>query len=122
MAGAVFKAGGIAQRVNEQRVTLGDFRPFLESLQELAQSQHALRFIAVQRGENADPLQIATPLPPDIKIARDGIVLAADLHLSMRRTDQPAGVPGHALEGLKDLGDGAGASRTRRRWQALDQG
>ena len=69
----------------------------------------------MQRGENADTLQIATPLPPDIKIARDGIVLAADLHLGMGGSDQPTGVPGYALEGFEDLGDGASASRTGRR-------
>jgi hypothetical protein len=69
----------------------------------------------VQRGENADPLQIATPLPPDIQVARDGVVLATDLHLGMGGSDQPPGVPGHALEGLKDLGDGASASLAGRR-------
>ena len=114
-AGAVFIASRIAQWVDEQRVALGDFGPLFQGLQELAQREHSLRFIAVQRGENADTLQIATPLPPDIKIARDGVFLAADLHLGMRRTDQPTGVPGYALKGFENLGDGASASRTRRR-------
>ena len=119
MTGAVFVARGIAQWVDEQRVALGDFGPLFQGLQELAQSQHSLRFIAVQRGENADSLQIATPLPPDIQVARDGVVLAADLDLSMGGSDQPTGVPGYALEGLKNLGDGASASLDRRRWHAL---
>lgn len=48
----------------------------------------------MQRGENADTLQIATSLPPDIQVAGDGVVLAADLHLSMGGSDQPTGVPG----------------------------
>src|SRR5581483_426289 len=88
VAGVVLKPRGIADRIEEQAVALGQFRIFLERGDESRQRQSAFGFVAVDGGEDSDADGVPSPARAEKDVTRNIVGPTGALELAERFPDE----------------------------------
>ena len=76
MAGAVFKAGGIAHGINGEVITGGQLGFGLEQFYELHERMDAFGFVTVKAGKDAEADRYITAARTDEQVARQFVTPA----------------------------------------------
>src|ERR1700722_17901152 len=95
---AVLEAGRIADRVNEETITFGEFRICFQRRHETSQGQRALGFIAMNGGKNPDSNNVPTSLGSEKKITRQVIAPSIALKTAIRFLKQMVGTVRQLIE------------------------
>ena len=106
MARAVLEARRIANRIERQVITGGQFWLGFQQFDELDNRVGAFRFVAVDAGKNADANRRVAAFRPNEQIARQFVGLAANFKPRFVIGDQIWRVRGDLFQRRKQVVDG----------------